>query len=57
VDCFVVDTECLECCVCLRVKTAQAVLIALYDLNPEEFMVMLSVLPKTFQVRWPYTTT
>jgi len=35
---------------CLCVKAAQAVLITLYNLNPEEFMVMLSVLPKTFQV-------
>jgi len=32
------------------VKAAQAVLITLYDLNPDEFMLMLSVLPKTFQV-------
>ena len=35
---------------CAGVKAAQAVLITLYDLNPDEFMLMLSVLPKTFQV-------
>jgi len=37
------------CCVVV-VKAAQAVLITLYNLNPDEFMLMLSVLPKTFQV-------
>ena len=35
---------------CACVKAAQAVLITLYNLNPDEFMLMLSVLPKTFQV-------
>ena len=34
----------------LCLKAAQAVLITLYNLNPDEFMLMLSVLPKTFQV-------
>jgi len=37
--------------VVLCMKAAQAVLINLYNLNQDEFTVMLSVLPKTFQVR------
>ena len=32
-------------------QAAQAVLIALFNLNTPEFSTMLSVLPKTFQVR------
>lgn len=32
-------------------KAAQAVLIALFNLNTPEFSMMLHVLPKTFQVR------
>jgi len=48
------ETEFIQMLYCARVfvclKAAQAVLITLYNLNPDEFMLMLSVLPKTFQV-------
>lgn len=36
----------------LCVQYAQAVLIALFNLNPPEFSLMLAALPKAFQVCW-----